>query len=201
MYIDQDKKFAYIAIPKTGTYSVYDYLGNNTGHPEPLFHHLAADIMVAAYPYTIDFKMMSFVRNPWDKLVSIYHDFTKRRINAYSGHITAPTPLLGEFDSFEDMCMNLGSSPWFHDVFFRPQVSFLTVPGHGLSKMTFVGRFENLDEDLNKACSMFGLPVKDLSKHNIGNYDHGYRKYYTPETREIIGNLYKQDIEAFDYEF
>lgn len=201
MYINQEKKFVYIAIPKTGTYSVYDYLENNTGHPEPLLHHLAADIMVAMFPQTIHFQMMSFVRNPWDKLVSIYHDFTNRRGRAYSGQIMAQAPLLSEFDNFENMCMNLGSSPWFHDVFFRPQVSFLTIPGHGMSRMSFIGRFENLAEDLGKACELFSLPKKELAHHNIGPYDHGYRQYYTQETKDIVGNLYKQDIGAFGYEF
>jgi len=45
MFIDTDKNFCYIAIPKTGTYSVYDYFGNNADHPEPLLHHLSADIL------------------------------------------------------------------------------------------------------------------------------------------------------------
>ena len=49
-------------------------------------------------------------------------------------------------------------------------------------------------------CFLNRLPQKRLKKTNQTKHDH-YSSYYTEETREIVENLYKKDIELFDYHF
>jgi hypothetical protein len=67
-------------------------------------------------------------------------------------------------------------------------------------KYDFIGRFENLQSDFNKVCGKLGL-----SEHKLGTFNAmdriEYQHYYDEETAEIIHNLYKKDIERFNYKF
>lgn len=198
MYLDYTRKLAYLALPKTGSYSIHEYFHALHGHPEPILHHMSAELMVALHPETKDYFKFAFVRNPWDKFVSVYHDFVNRRKTEYSGLLSTSTPLLSEFKDFEDCCRNIRSSPWFHNVFFKPQLSFMSF---AIGEVDFVGKFETLQQDFDSVCRMHGLPTKPLRHLNSGSYNHGYRKYYTEETADIIRDLYREDIKAFNYEF
>jgi hypothetical protein len=72
----------------------------------------------------------------------------------------------------------------------------------------FVGRYENLEEDWRKVRGVLeertGLTMKRdqplVHKHR-SNIGHGYRWYYNDETKELVREHYKKDIEAFDYDF
>jgi chondroitin 4-sulfotransferase 11 len=198
MFIDHEKELAYLALPKTGSYSIHDYFGDTKNHPEPILHHMSAELMVAMYSQTVDYFKFAFVRNPWDKFVSVYHDFTNTRGREYSGHLTTHFSLLSEFKDFEDCCRNIKHSPWRHNVFFKPQVSFLHFV---VGSVDFVGKFECLQEDFDRVCGIVGLPQKPLKHLNNGQYHHGYRKYYTAETAALVEELYAEDVREFGYEF
>lgn len=91
MFVSEEKKFVYIAIPKTGTYTIHSAFGYTHGHPEPAEHHAG---IRSIDPNVVDGKYtFAFVRNPWSKLVSVYNDFTLRRGCQYSGKITMDEPL------------------------------------------------------------------------------------------------------------
>jgi hypothetical protein len=160
---------------------------------------MSADLMIAMHPDTIPYVKFAFVRNPWDKLVSIYHDFTKRRYDQYSGNVKCDQPLLHEFQSFEDFCLKLEDSVWIHDVFFKPQITFVTLPGGKV--IDYIGKFERLQDDFRTFCLVHGLATASLGHLNKGNYSHGYRKFYTSASRSAVEHIYRADIEAFDYEF
>ncbi len=196
MIINHEHEFVYVALPKTGSYSIHGYFKVGD-HPEPHLHHAGIRELP---PFPEHYFKFAFVRNPWSKLVSIYHDFTLRRGCQYSGLVWHDKPLLSEFKDFEDFCRGLGQSHWFGDVFFRPQSVFVTNPDGSIA-MDYVGRFEQLDEDFEQICSAIGVSYHRLEEANKGQYDKGYREYYTDETRAIIGELYREDVERFGYEF
>lgn len=73
-----------------------------------------------------------------------------------------------------------------------------------------MGKFENLQEDFNRVCERIGMPVTRLphvNKSKPGNTGRqhrcvgSYMEYYDTEAKEFVAELYKQDIEAFDYQF
>lgn len=68
---------------------------------------------------------------------------------------------------------------------------------NGKREVDFLGRFENLKEDWKSVCEMieynFKLPHENKSEFN------GYDKFYTPETRSIITELYSDDFNNFGY--
>lgn len=69
----------------------------------------------------------------------------------------------------------------------------------GTIQVDTICRFENLNQDLNSFCDRFGiqgkLPFENTTKHK------NYRSYYTDELRLLVGKIYRNDIERFNYEF
>jgi len=202
MIIDHNLRYVYTANPKTGTSSVHDAIARlprGQHHPEPEIHHRTMTELLRDHPEIADYFKFGFVRNPWSKMVSIYHDFTLRRKNQYSRLKQFDRPLLSEFSDFHDFCIRLRETPWTKNVFFRPQLDFVTVDG---KLIDFVGRFENLTADLDRACGMVGIHRRGLGHYNVAPYQNrDYRAHYNDASRIAVAELYALDIEAFEYAF
>ena len=66
----------------------------------------------------------------------------------------------------------------------------------------FVGRYENLREDVEALCEKLGVG-KDIllpHKHNAKDRPH-YTDFYDDETIEIVRKFYKNDIEVLGYKY
>jgi len=74
-----------------------------------------------------------------------------------------------------------------------PQVRWIE-PG-----VTHLLRFENLENDFKIIQDIFKC-YEPLGTSNKIEHDH-YRTYYNDETQQVIAEMFKEDIEAFGYEF
>lgn len=198
MFIDHYHKFCYIAIPKTGTYAVHSFFGYTHGHPEPSEHHIGARDLLLKRPELDDYFFFAFVRNPYAKLVSIYHDFTLRRGHQYSENVRYEKPLLSEFKDFKDFCLKLKDSPWYSDIFFRPQIESVIRPNGNF--IEFHCKYERLQEGMDYIADRFYLDRKVLRVENKGKYDRPFESFYDCESRSAIIKAYKEDFDAFDYQ-
>jgi hypothetical protein len=64
--------------------------------------------------------------------------------------------------------------------------------------MDFIGKFENLHDDWNRITDKLGIENKELThRKKAGIKD--YNSYYTDESRALVSELWKRDIEAFGY--
>ena len=125
----------------------------------------------------------AFVRNPWDRLVSEY-EFIRRR----SDHGRHSKVIKMDFDKY---------IVYQSRRFDAHQINMLA-DKNGKVLMDFVGKFENLQDDWNRVTEKLGIKNKELShRKKAGIKD--YSSYYTPETRALVGELWKKDIEAFGY--
>lgn len=115
-----------------------------------------------------------FSRNPWDRLVSVYHG----RIQLVKRKSIEPT---------FDLWLKSGN------INVHPQIDWLT------EDLDFIGRFENYEQDFEIVKSKLKLKV-ELPHLNASKHKH-YTKYYNSETKELVYNLFKDDIIAFGYEF
>ncbi len=194
MIISHDPKYVYIAVPKTGSISVSFSLGHGDNIPEPDFYHQGIDRVLTEHPEVTDYFKFGFVRNPWDRLASLYHDFTIKRVHQYSGLVRVDKPLFSEFADFEDFCCRVRETNWWSNVFLQSQCALLG------TKMDFVGRFERLSADFTKVCGQLGIATS-LLKMNVGEYHAAYRHHYTPKARDAVATIYGDDVEAFGYEF
>lgn len=195
MIISDSHQFVLVAIPKTGSSSVHIVFADYN-FPEPFIYHAPLSRILKFRPQCKDYIKCSFVRHPLDRLVSAYFDFFSRGYN-YSKEVCVQEPLMSEFLSFEDFCFNIENSVWRDDVFFMPQIDFLSI--NGILNVDFVGRFENLQKDFNKMCLLIGVEPVILPHVRITEHDH-YMKYYNRKTIELMKKRYKQDFEVFQYE-
>ena len=132
----------------------------------------------------------SFVRNPWDKMVSQYN-YTIAKRKDLLDHIG-----ITKSASFEEYINCVSSTEIF--VQWDQQYKFLYI--NKKCVVDFIGRFENLQEDFNVVCNKIGIPQQQLPHKNATKHKH-YTEYYDDETRQIVAEKYAKDIEYFGYEF
>ena len=69
----------------------------------------------------------------------------------------------------------------------------------GTQLVDYVGRFENLSEDLAQVCATIGLDTS--LPHENASKRSKYQDYYNDHTRDLVAEAFAADIEAFGYEF
>jgi hypothetical protein len=153
----------------------------------------------------------SFVRNPWDRIVSEYR---------YRGY-----PVKIDFKTY--LFKHLPSPGWT-DTYSHvmPQYDFLH-DKTGKLLVDFVGKYESLQAGFDTVCARLGLPPTRLpwvnrslqrarltslrelrkqlrralwSRERKHTFAH-YTEYYDAESREFVDRLYRKDIDAFGYSF
>jgi hypothetical protein len=136
----------------------------------------------------------SFVRNPWDKLVSEY--FYIRKFLPYSK--CNETEFNLKYKTFEEFVRKAGmvcAWPRHED----PQINFIL--NYDRNKLVeFVGKCEDMKRDFDYVCDKIGIPPINLPHRNKTKHKH-YTEYYDDETRQIVAEKYDKDIEYFGYEF
>ena len=130
------------------------------------------------------------VRNPWDRLVSNYHQ-------GNSPHSVTKQAKPEKNISFKDYIMKKDRVE-----FFPPQMDWLILDG--ITTPTYIIRFESLQSDYNKIPREFRhdkhKDVDELPKLNPSNHKH-YTTYYDDESREKVAQDYREDISYFRYTF
>jgi hypothetical protein len=136
-------------------------------------------------------RIFSVVRNPWSRLVSLYHhaDAIRDRISGkwYNQEKITWDEFILRMDSFK----MTSSFYWYHPYDNWGLQSAWVAPGVDIL------RFENIEEELK---SYFGQDLV-LSRNNIGQYDKNYKDYYTKEQREKVAEWFKIDIERWGFTF
>ena len=122
----------------------------------------------------------SVVRNPWAKMVSEYHYFSRDR-----SELSFPLFVQKRINSM--------------DQHFLEQYKFI-VDESGDVAVDLVCRFENIQTDIRKVFERFDMPKTLLSRSNGRHYDH-YSTYYDDTARELVAERYKKDIELFKYSY
>ncbi|MHC4946986.1 MAG: sulfotransferase family 2 domain-containing protein [Planctomycetota bacterium] len=149
-------------------------------------------------------KYFSFavVRNPWDRLVSWYSmisqvDFERRpkhRKNRFWRYVRENS------SSFEEFLVNC--TDVIEDFDGRKSILFnqfdYVSDDRGRLLVSFVGRFENLVADASHIFERIGMEGIELPHRTRSKHRH-YRDYYTPATRDLVGERFQRDIEHFGY--
>jgi len=181
MPICHEHKCTFFHIPKTAGISVCNALGigeENIGHSRELV--LTSDI--------VNYFTFTFVRNPWDRLVSAYCYLMQGGRNRFD--VQDKLKYLGNC-SFRECVLRLD------DIREQQHFQYMSywLPRH----VDFVGKFERLQEDFNVVCDRIGLKHIELPHVNRGLHND-YKSYYDDETWEIVANKYAGDIQRFGYE-
>lgn len=181
-------KYSFIHINKTGGTSIERALG------APLIHKPAAafrdEIGVERWNRRFSFAI---VRNPWDRAVSQFH--YRRQIN-WNG-LRNDTLTFKEWT--RQVFVDRSEEYVDEDLMFLTQKDWVT-DEHGTIIVDYVGKFENLQEAWNTICDNIGRErsrLPHVKKSSRGDF----RDYYDAESRSIVGDYFRPDIEMFGYDF
>ena len=185
-----------------------------------LRHHEFERKILRALQYLADFTFC-FVRNPYLRFVSNWHycvknstygDEIRFRNICYDKKIF-PNPDVSfsnfeiEKDTFLEFCRNLDKT-----IEYGPGEFTLWIPQYywiysgNKCLFDFVGRYEQLEEDLLQVYLKLGLEYKDVKFGNNSKNDSiksqlKYKDFYfNGEIVDRVYNFYKRDFEQFGYE-
>ena len=200
-----ERKLLFVHIPKTAGNSTHDYFGfendtrklcGRTLNTSVEVSHLPLFAINEFYDLTGYFKFC-FVRNPWDRAVSAFKFGLKEspeKIQLFESTENFQTFLESIKENW-DRIMNNRPSHWLCN-HFQPQSYYIKSDD---LKMDFIGRFENYNEDIKTLGEKFNIK-KEIPHLNKTDHEP-YKNFYNKNTIKIIENLYKEDIETYNYKF
>jgi hypothetical protein len=191
MIISHNSKIIFIHIQRTGGSSIINLLKHHQGdNIEIIAQHGNArseeNYLLDAYPQYFTF---SFVRNPWDRILSWY-----LLINKESQEKIEQEKI--KFERF--LNMNLAFKP--NDPHFHYNQFDYISNTNGELITNKIYRFEHYDKEIQDLQKTLHFPVIEAHKMNT-TWNRDYRNYYTKNSQELIAEKCKKDIEYFNYVF
>jgi hypothetical protein len=186
--ICHEKKFIWFRVAKVGTRTMFDLFdkANLTLDAE---HAMWCHYPVNRYH---DYFKFALVRNPWDRLVSCWHDKVVQ-YNYFKFPEETRLQML-DFHSFVDYVSSIGVHDCDQHVRLQSKLIDLT-------NVDYIGRFETLATDLARLLQVIGLDGIEIEQRNASKNRKGYRSYYDTALRERVGALYQRDVDIFSYDF
>jgi len=195
--ISHDKKCIFVHIPKCAGSSINQQLKLKSigfsGHAPASCHD----------EFLGEYFSFAFVRNPYDRIVSAYKYFRKLK----EGHrwykrnkIIADAACQMDFSEFINhigdfqKLMKREEGSFESGIHFQPFSYFLD------RRLEYIGRFEDIQHDYFNIRSRLGLSITKLPKTNSTD-NKNYRQLYIEDAQTLVYNVYKEDIEKYNYQF
>tara|TARA_R110000822_G_scaffold302891_1_gene427385 strand:+ start:870 stop:1529 length:660 start_codon:yes stop_codon:yes gene_type:complete len=218
--ISHKNKYIFMHIPKTGGGSVENALfpldwgrdfiddkhmlhGINSTHihsraaatvPDMRLAHINA----AEYRYIFGdevfntYYKFTFVRNPWDMLVSVYE----------WGRMNFPElkSARWDFDTFVCNLCDFNKKMNFTSHRVHDCHQSLAMEINGKNVFDYIGRFETLVNDFQEVREIMGLPRTPFS-HANKSLRKDYREYYSDKAKKQVERIFKRDIDELNYSY
>jgi hypothetical protein len=216
----------FVHIPKTGGQSIEHFFLGKLGlnwedrsellmrpntdpdcGPERLAHLTAEEYVRCGHLKQTEFDnyfTFSFVRNPWDRLVSAFLYGNYHRHMSFKDFVISGLPERSPKGVYRQIQPQ-------HEYIWRESGELL---------VDFVGRFESLQADFSVIADRLGFQDSQLPHVNASALPKGlsekvlnifrgrsrkrrppYWEFYDDHTRQLVGDIYRRDIELFSYEF
>ena len=176
---DNNLQYIYYITPKCATRTFFS-----------VFNYNSVDLRQTSSNYD-DYFSWSFVRNPWDRLVSTY---INKIVDEHQGGLDSWRKNINSFEEFVLKIKKIDAMEINCDRHIRSLCTFFP------PDINFIGKMENLQNDFNVVCDKIGIPRQQLPHKNKTKHKH-YTEYYDDETKQIVAEKYAKDIEYFGYKF
>lgn len=199
----------FIHIPKTGGSSFEQWGYDNINHDRQQKHCTITD---AESIWNNLGTTFSFVRNPYARIVSLYHFIGQRaleRIEMRKQGLRTKKSTNQEDDILIAEYYNKGFEHWIveHSADMKNPFDLgiwlyerKTPMIHWLEhRVDIVIKLEEINSNLHYLENIFKCKI-DLPHLNKSKHKH-YREYYNDNTFKIVTKLFKEDLETFGYEF
>ena len=195
VYISGEKNITFVHIPKTAGTSMLYWLINNRGssdyikwdiHPK---HSTIIENRTPMFSFTV-------VRNPWDRMVSLYHYFKNIAVHEGSQFLKLNQVDMSKYPPFHEWILQINTFKIPPDYWFNgatAQQEWLDI------KVDLVIRYENLTEEFKQVQDVFkcDIPLPHIYASGRGNYS----EYYTDESKKFVEQLCQADIDLWKYSF
>ena len=202
--INHEQKMIFVHIPKTAGNSITAAL-NKTNQIEREERQLSPKIAKHAKAFEIksllgknlwnDYFTFSFVRNPWDLMVSSYNWWRQKAEQRTKRF---------KKDARKISRMDFGQ--FIHSKYGRYMINerygnyYDWLCEHGQIIVDYIGKVENIDQDWDKICRKNDLEYIKMP-HINKSVRTSYRDYYNTKTQKIVTDRFKWGIEKFGYSF
>ena len=223
--IIKKEKTIFIHVPKTGGTSVCTHFGfdnyeykNNKGQQSK--KHDSITLLKAKFPKEYDeYMKFSVVRNPYDRMVSVYFFITQSLPKIYKQFfenidtttvnfdftfkefLNDPDGVSLKYSQEMEKAMPILASKGFVNNSPHPRKLnekfkyFMLKPQHvWVDESVKILKFENLQEEISEL-----IPGIKLEHLNKSEHDH-YLSYYDKQSLDLVYNRYEQDFKQFNYE-
>lgn len=202
---DPELCFFYNRIPKVANTSITSVIANAKGFSDPdprqikkLFSIPSSmtegqvnDLLKNGFKFV-------FVRDPYSRVLSAYLDKvvrknffdTKIRTNYFSRN--------GKVPGFPEFLAYLEHEGLYANAHWAPQVDLLLMP---LSSFDFIGRFENVHQDMQTVMNRLNLGNASLPnmEPRRTNASSLIDEYYSAPQLDMVARIYSADFSTFGY--
>ena len=175
------RQYAFVRIPKTGSQTIQSLIKSSWPHLKAT----VAQETVNIADWNTAFKF-AFVRNPWDHLVSWF--FFAIKEGSFKDWVKLGCPYENELFDHPSQPENIFS-----------QLEWIANENDKIL-VNFVGRLENIEEDIKSIGKKIDIEIEDIPKLNTTNHKH-YTEYYDKECIDLVYEMCKKDIDTFEYTF
>lgn len=220
MRISHSHKYIFLANPRSGSTTVRkildDYSDIKSVHKSeitdefPFYNHISALELKSIFDkrgwHWDRYKRFCVIRNPYDRVVSLFHHNLGMIRNPISEGIenliknaqlsAKPDPAIKYY--FKQYVMGIDPN----NVLTTSLEHFLCdADGHFLVEDILM--FETLGDDLPSYLNELGISItsRDIPNLNSSEYRREYKEYYDDQSKKRITELYRYEIERFGYSF
>jgi hypothetical protein len=187
--ISDSHRFVWYRVAKVGSRTIFD-----------VFERACITLVVnnaynCHYPVSDygNYTKFAFVRNPWDRLVSCWLNKVVK-VNFYKFSEENWEKMKG-FKNFIQYVKGIDVMTC-KDPHLRMQCRLID-----LNHIDFIGRFETFETDYRKILDMLDIGEIEISNKNASKNRKHFHEYYNDETRQLVAQIYKLDIQIFNYQF
>jgi hypothetical protein len=206
--VNDNHKFIFFHLYKCGGMSLRKYINDNTtgfeeihgGHSLPIDmkHQLEHD----GFPDKFDeYFKFSFVRNPFDWMVSILF-YAKK----YSDHFMYDDVQQMNIEQFIPYYMDFRKKNILQKTEMFGRNRIVTIYDYLFYEdklmVDFVGRVENMKDDLKYISEKIGIESGVMPFENVNpNREKDYRQYYNHASKKMIEDNFRRELDYFNYTF
>jgi len=209
--IDNKYNFLFIHIPKCAGTSIekffgYDYDNNKyiesdfkIGHPKHMTLNEYSSILHRKILDNI-FKF-TIIRNPFDLVVSQYNYSLHSEGVLWNGQNDYEYKKNITFNDYVVFLKNIK----YNTIKSRLNKNVYSLDEYFVSdniKLDFIGRYENLEQDFKIICDELNISDKTLPFENKSKVNKiNYQDYYNEKTKNIVYNIFKDELKKYNYDF
>lgn len=192
MYVNQNSRKIFIHNPKTGGTSIIKILNFHNHNNKRFIHMTTYDAATIFQNTWNNYYSFGFVRNPWDRMVSLYH---YQRSISYG--------IFTKFNQTHQLASLYGFSDWLSFNISNPTSMWVDKPQFDwLDGLTEVYAFEEFTDAVLRLLELFEISSNNIVHENKSVSHEHYRNFFVRDDHiNYIGELDKKVIDQFCYSF